>query len=373
MKKMGKRVAVFFVMLSVLCSTLVPSMPIIGAEVDQSKWITSGIYQYEVLDADKKTITIWRINSSEPNIEIPKMIDGYNVVCLGGIYENGECVRVMGVNSAYLKSLKIPDTVKEIGPCAFEGCSNLEKIDFSKKAYFNIELAAFEDCSKIKKIDLFSCGLNGRIFNSKMKRVEFNDVIVRCGGGDGPDGNFGPTDTIVLNGDSECTLCNFRGRNYIKAVYVNDTSYLYFCTDEGVLTTIKKLYVNGVLAELAGSAEQVENLYTVPSAKAISSAKKAHVTYHVKTTGSMKKVTRKKKGKKYQYSWKPVKTTIKTYKYRGKKKGWKCTKKKAATQYYVYAKKNRLDDYQLIQTTKKKQITTSYKYVKVKPVKIWLD
>ena len=45
MKKAGKRMASFFVMLSILCSMIVPTVPISGAEVDQSKWITSGMDQ----------------------------------------------------------------------------------------------------------------------------------------------------------------------------------------------------------------------------------------------------------------------------------------------------------------------------------------
>ena len=367
MEVIMKRIKSFIVLLTVLCSVFMPALPI-QAEIDQSKWITSGIYQYEVLDKDMKTVTLWEINSSEPDIEIPKIIDGYNVISVGG-NNDWDHHNVMGKNLLNLKSLTVPATVRNIGANAFEGCKNLEKVKFFKDGNLIIRGGAFEDCSKLVNVTLYSARLAGGCFHSPKKRIELTNVVDesywRLGSGYA---NFQTPDILVLNGNGTYDTSDFVGKQYIKEVYLNDETRFTF----GNYITVKKLFVNGKLSSLGGEI-RANNIYTIPSAKVIKAAQKAHVTYHVKSTGSMKKVTRKAKGKKYRYSWKPVKTTIKTYKYKGKKKGWKCTKKKAATQYYVYAKKSRLDDYQLIKTTKKKQITTSYKYVKVKPVKIWLE
>lgn len=367
MKTIQKYFMPIIVLLSTLCTIFTPALSI-QAEIDQSKWITSGIYQYEVLDEDMKTAILWQINSSEPDIEIPKIIDGYTVISLGGI-NDWDYHNVMGENLLTLKSLTIPATVRNIGPYAFEGCKNLEKVDFPKDGKLNIMWGAFEDCSKLVNVTLYSAKLGGCAFLSKKKRIELTNVVDEGHKYDASlTANFQTPDILVLNGSGTYDISDFVGKQYIKEVYLNDETRFTF----GNYITVKKLFVNGKSSSLGGEI-RANNIYTIPSAKVIKAAKKAYVTYHVKSTGSMKKVARKAKGKKYRYSWKPVKTTIKTYKYKGKKKGWKCTKKKAATQYYVYAKKSRLDDYQLIKTTKKKQITTSYKYVKVKPVKIWLE
>lgn len=368
-----KRIMSFTVLLAVLCSTFTPALPI-QAEIDQSKWVTSGIYQYEILNKDMKTAILWRINSSEPDIEIPKIIDGYTVISIGGLNEDWNSFNVMGENLLSIKTLKIPDTVKNIGPWAFMDCSNLEKVDFPKAGRIRLCRSAFKHCKKLKDISLSNARVGAGCFvmGTTLNRLELNNVTSWY-----TDENdrafYSRAKKIVLNGNVTYSLYEFRSEHLVDSIYVNGSAKIYFAVGDGGFDTIRKMYVNSTSVKFIDSPEFVEHLYTIPSAKVIKAAKKAHVTYHVKSTGSMKKVTRKAKGKKYRYSWKPVKTTIKTYKYKGKKKGWKCTKKKAATQYYVYAKKSRLDDYQLIKTTKKKQITTSYKYVKVKPVKIWLE
>ena len=369
----GEKIVAFSIILSILCSTFVPSLPIIGAEVDQSKWITSGIYQYEILDANKKTAALCRINSSKPNIEIPEIIDGYTIVCLGS-YDGKERIDVMGENFLTVNSIIIPKTVKVIGSFAFNQCENIESIVFSETENVHIKRWAFYECNNLTNIALRGSVVQNYCFflKKRLDRLELNNVLTDYI--ETYESNFFPAaKTIILKGDMLYRLKEFTyNSSFATKIFINDSVSLDVRNYDCYLTK-SVVYVNGRSVNFIGNIKSLENLYTIPSAKVISSAKKAHVTYHVKSTGSMKKVTRKKKGKKYQYSWKPVKTTIKTYKYKGKKKGWKCTKKKATTQYYVYAKKNILDDYQLIQTTKKKKITTYYNYVNVKHVKIWLE
>lgn len=374
MKEIQKRFILFVVFLAVACTAFVPVQSAQSAEIDQSGWITSGIYQYRIIDEEMKSAALLRINSSEPDIEIPKTIDGYTVISVGGASEEWNTGHVMGSNSLFIKSLKIPDTVRNIGRGAFAECSNLEKVDFPKTGHIKLCYVAFEGCKKLKNISLSNAEVEARCFvmGTTLNRLELNNVISRYM--DESDAAFySRAKKIVLSGNVTYSLREFRSEHLVDSIYVNGSAKIYFDVGEGGFDTIRKMYVNSTSVTFNDSPEFVENLYTIPSAKILKAVKKAHVTYHVKSTGPMKKVSRKEKGKKYSYSWKPVKTTIKTYKYRGKKKGWKCTKKKAPTQYYVYAKKSRLDKYQLIKTTKKRQITTGYKYVKVKPVKIWLE
>lgn len=374
MKEIQRHFISFIAFLVVVCTVFMTVLPAQSAEIDQSGWVTSGIYQYRIINKEMKTAALLRINSSESDIEVPKTIDGYTVISVGGYTEDWNVGRVMGSNALSVRSLKIPNTVRNIGRCAFADCSNLEKVDFPKNGHIRLCSAAFEGCKKLKNITLSNARVGARCFvmGTTLNRLELNNVTSWY-----TDENdrafYSRAKKIVLNGNVTYSLYEFRSEHLVDSIYVNGSAKIYFAVGDGGFDTIRKMYVNSTSVKFIDSPEFVENLYTIPSAKVIKAAKKAHVTYHVKSTGSMKKVTRKAKGKKYRYSWKPVKTTIKTYKYKGKKKGWKCTKKKAATQYYVYAKKSRLDDYQLIKTTKKKQITTSYKYVKVKPVKIWLE
>ena len=248
MKKTRKRVAAFLVMLSILCSMIVPTVPISGAEVDQSKWITSGIYQYEILDVDKKTITIWRINSSEPNIEIPKMIDGYTVVSLGGEDDMWDAPNVMGENSLSLKSLKIPDTVKNIGPCAFMNCSNLERVDFPKTAYIKLCRFAFCYCNKLKEITLYGANVGVFCFliEKKLKRIELNDVNTYYFG-DGAANHFTEANTIVLNGNTECWLSHFHLDSHVNRIFLNDSATLNW---GDILTTVGRVYVNGIFSKI---------------------------------------------------------------------------------------------------------------------------
>lgn len=373
-----KKIIAMLLFLSFTCVNVTNVSALIGLDGEKEKWITSGVYQYGIVSEEKKIAALYHIDSTEPHIVIPETIDGYTVKYLGLIQDVFQYVHteeelfsytIMGKNYATMRSLKIPKTVTAIGDYAFSNCSNLETVIFPEKTRIEIGDLAFAGCSKIKNLTLY-CGKVGQGTFGDLNRLELNGQCDLYMNEDECSSSFDKVKCLVLNNNAECGVDYFSDL-VIKKIYLNDMSQLSFVGENK--NTVDKLYVNTVDAEITGEEKRINDIYTIPGAKAISVAKKAKITYHIKSTGSMKKVTRKKSGKKYRYTWKKVKTTIKTHKYNWDKGKWKKTKKNIATQYQIYGKAKKSDTYQLMKTTKKRKFTTKYKYVKVKPVKIWLE
>jgi len=375
--KMKKIIAILLI-LSLACVNVPNAFALTGIDGQKEKWITSGIYQYGVVDEEKKIAVLYHINSPEKDIVIPETIDGYTVKYLGLIQdvfhyvltsEDMYSYTIMGNNCSNIRSLRIPKTVTNIGDYAFYNCSNLETVIFPETDGIEIGDCAFSGSKKIKNLTLYSAKVGQNVFED-VNRLELNGICDLYMREDECYSSFKKVKLLVLNNNADCGVDYFSSL-VVKKVYLNDTSKLTFINE--YKNIVDKLYVNTVDAEIIGKEKRINDIYTIPGAKAISVGKKDKVNYHIKSTGSMKKVTRKKTGKKYRYTWKKVKTTIKTHKYNWDKGKWKKTKKNVATQYQVYGKAKKSDTYQLIKTTKKRKITTKYKYVKVKPVKIWLE
>ena len=91
----------------------------------------------------KDGVMINNYMGNNQNIKIPSTIDGKNVVAIAN---------ATFVNSN-IKSVVIPNTVKELHNGAFKGCSNLEKIILGNSIE-SIEDDCFDSCIKLKSIDL---------------------------------------------------------------------------------------------------------------------------------------------------------------------------------------------------------------------------
>lgn len=97
------------------------------------------IYKY-VLNEDKSSITITKCTSSEQNIEIPSVIDGYTVVGIGdNAFENITAMR----------SVKIPETIKDIGKYAFSGCTALKAVTLPNSLK-TLGTYAFNGCTALE-------------------------------------------------------------------------------------------------------------------------------------------------------------------------------------------------------------------------------
>ena len=62
--------------------------------ISQYKRITSGNYEYAVLDEANKTATVLKIKPTK-EVVIPKIIDGYSIVQIGICWNEYACVNVL--------------------------------------------------------------------------------------------------------------------------------------------------------------------------------------------------------------------------------------------------------------------------------------
>ena len=103
-----------------------------------------GFYKYNKTDfyfeeaEEKGSIVINSYIGKSVNIDIPEKIRGKKVVAVGqGAFEDKK-----------IKSVIIPDTVKEIGMAAFKGCTELESVTI-KGGVESIGENAFNNCDKL--------------------------------------------------------------------------------------------------------------------------------------------------------------------------------------------------------------------------------
>ena len=110
----------------------------------------NGDYEYVFLEDDYygPCAVITAYLGNDENVIIPSQIEGYNVKIGLGAFSYNQTI----------KSVTIPETVFEIGPAAFFGCKNLEKVIFvdEPNIYFRlvIENGAFCYCTSLKEITL---------------------------------------------------------------------------------------------------------------------------------------------------------------------------------------------------------------------------
>ena len=99
------------------------------------------LYEYEILD--NGTIEITDYYGSENDLVIPSEIDGYTVTKIG----------FDAFWAEDFTNVSIPDTVTEIGPCAFQNCDYLISIVIPDSV-IKIEYQAFEYCYELSAITL---------------------------------------------------------------------------------------------------------------------------------------------------------------------------------------------------------------------------
>lgn len=353
------------------------------------KLITSGVYTYRIIDVNSKNIELRGINSQETKIIIPHTIDGYNVKYIGysesvsnvNLYsahdlfknEDFDALKLKGCEDT-LTELVIPDCVKSIGACAFKNFKHLTKV------VLNNDLAelygrAFEGCALLSDINIptetslgdevfYGCESLKSITLSCTNKININ-CLFDCS-------NF---DEIHLTNsdieDSEkcfdITMELFGANTNINRVIV-DSEIKKVELDRN----INEVIINGKNTKLSSNrASDCINktaIKTVQGAKAISFAKKNKLNYEVKYVTKVKNLKNKRIKSKLVFNWNKCKTQIVSNKYNVSLNKWKSVVKKVKTQYDLYGKMKKNDEYNLFDTISKTKLKTSYKFIKVQPV-----
>lgn len=366
-----------------------------GEKLEKPKLVRSGIYTYQVTNEKEKKAAIRYIETVGEKLEIPARIDGYQVETVGApfisdeekrreIYGGVDC-SVIRSGKEKLKELTIPEGVRYVGEDAFRECFNLSKLNLPSHAV-TLGVRAFIYCKSLTHLAF--CNYT-TIHDVAFGGISVIDEIVMPYTVE-DDGDsyafFGSTIVrrvyIPKTKEKVVRLSVFEAQTYIKEVIVDGKlKKLYFPRpiNQGTMV-IDKVVVNHKGTKLGyydapGSTDttkiRFESIYTVSGAKAVSFARAHKATYYVKKTGKTQVVKGKKAKKGYKASWKKVKTTVTTNKYKTAKKKWSKSTKAIKTVYQVYGKKTKTGKYQFIKTTKSKKLVSKYKYVKVVPKQTW--
>ena len=160
--------------------------------ISQYKRITSGNYEYAVLDEANKTATVLKIKPTK-EVVIPKIIDGYSIVQIGicwneyDYYFNEEneyhftdseyaefknSRHVFSTDSKSVEKITIPEGVKKIGEFAFANTPNLKQLNLPKSLKY-IYAENFLHAAKLTKI-VFKDSICVRNAFANIKNVVLN-------------------------------------------------------------------------------------------------------------------------------------------------------------------------------------------------------
>lgn len=120
-------------------------------------------FTYTVNDTTKEA-TITGYTGTQEDIIIPSKINGYKVTEIG--------LNAFSTNYKFIKSFKLPSTLKIINPCAFELCVGLTEVEIPYGCT-TIKGSAFADCASLQKITI----------PSSVITMEYIDSINDCLGG----------------------------------------------------------------------------------------------------------------------------------------------------------------------------------------------
>ena len=105
----------------------------------------SGKYHYEILNSDKKTAALTKVEQLGTQVILPSSIDGYTIVQLGTMKENnyhfasastlrleGKAELFSSADAEKVTELTIPSKVEKIGVMSFQGCKKIKKVTLPK-------------------------------------------------------------------------------------------------------------------------------------------------------------------------------------------------------------------------------------------------
>ncbi len=116
----------------------------------------SGKYHYEILNSDKKTAALTKVEQPGTQVILPSSIDGYAIVQLGTMKENNyhfASASTLRLDAEKVTELTIPSKVEKIGVMSFQGCKKIKKVTLPK-ALTHIGSNAFNGCESLQNITI---------------------------------------------------------------------------------------------------------------------------------------------------------------------------------------------------------------------------
>lgn len=124
---------------------------------------TMGDYTYKILDDG--TVSITKYSGADETVEIPSVIDGKSVSCLGPFsFKSCKSIKNMTIPDSVnfidyfafsectgLTEIVIPDSVIKMSDNVFNRCTNLETVTLSKNLTY-IKDQTFQFCSNLKNV-----------------------------------------------------------------------------------------------------------------------------------------------------------------------------------------------------------------------------
>lgn len=263
--------------------------------------VRSGDYEYQILDETKKTASLRKIYNYGEEVNIPSVIDGYSIICIGireedsygfitmpnphgcdyyGVDYNKAAVFAEEDNT--VKKLVIPDGVLLIYENAFYKMKALEQVSYPD-TLAQIHWNNFND-------------------SVMLKRVEFPDGIFIQGGFENV-----VLDEVVLKGsiyayDEDHYLCSIAAKDVIVKGK-QDIVRVSF----GLDNKTQRLSVNKSISKLIISSGHYDEVVLENPNTILSIDMDESTVGKVRGTIKDIKAKRNKKNKKYTYSWKTLK------------------------------------------------------------------
>ena len=126
----------------------------------------SGKYHYEILNSDKKTAALTKVEQPGTQVILPSNIDGYTIVQLGTMSKNdysfafsssadldGKAELFSTEDAEKITKLTLPSKVEKIGVMSFQGCKKIKKVTLPK-ALTHIGSNAFNGCESLQNITI---------------------------------------------------------------------------------------------------------------------------------------------------------------------------------------------------------------------------
>lgn len=229
--------------------------------ISQYKRITSGNYEYAVLDEAKKTATLLKIGTAAKEVNIPKTIDGYSIVQIGICWDEYDYYlkdeneppfttdseyaafknsrHVFSTDSKSVEKITIPEGVKKIGEFSFANTPNLKQLNLPKSLKY-IYAENFLDAVKLSTI-VFKGSICVRNSFGNMKNVVLNGNLRSnlWEDSDWPlrDGMHGTIKQLDVKGKRNITIS--AGSKIQKLIVAKSVKDIYISDSN----TIKGLYI----------------------------------------------------------------------------------------------------------------------------------